>query len=57
VLIVGATIIATVVGLIAIVHFAARYRIVRGVAWALGTVGVSLPSFFWAMLLRRSRAK
>jgi ABC-type dipeptide/oligopeptide/nickel transport system permease component len=53
VLIVGATTIATVFGLVfAIIHFTARYRIVRGAAWALGTVGVSLPSFFWAMLLQ-----
>jgi peptide/nickel transport system permease protein len=53
VLIVGATAVATVFGLVfAILHFAARYRIVRGTAWALGTVGVSLPSFFWAMLLQ-----
>jgi len=53
VLIVGATAIATVFGLVfAIIHFAARYRVVRGVAWALGTAGVSLPSFFWAMLLQ-----
>lgn len=27
-------------------------RAVRAVAWALGTVGVALPSFFWAMLLQ-----
>ena len=53
VLIVGATAIATVFGLVfAILHFAARVRVLRGFAWALGTVGVSLPSFFWAMLLQ-----
>jgi peptide/nickel transport system permease protein len=53
VLIVGATTIATVFGLVfAIIHFAARHRIVRGIAWGFGTVGVSLPSFFWAMLLQ-----
>lgn len=27
-------------------------RTVRSVSWTLGTVGVSLPSFFWAMLLQ-----
>lgn len=27
-------------------------RLVRSVAWGTGTVGVSLPSFFWAMLLQ-----
>jgi peptide/nickel transport system permease protein len=26
--------------------------VVRALAWALGTVGTSLPSFFWAMLLQ-----
>jgi ABC-type dipeptide/oligopeptide/nickel transport system permease component len=28
------------------------WRIVRGLAWSLGTMGTSLPSFFWAMLLQ-----
>lgn len=27
-------------------------RLVRSLSWGLGTVGVSLPSFFWAMLLQ-----
>jgi ABC-type dipeptide/oligopeptide/nickel transport system permease component len=53
VLIVGATALATVFGLVlAIIHFAARLRALRAIAWGLGTVGVSLPSFFWAMLLQ-----
>jgi glutathione transport system permease protein len=53
VLIVGATALATVFGLIlAIIHFAARLPALRAIAWGLGTVGVSLPSFFWAMLLQ-----
>jgi peptide/nickel transport system permease protein len=29
-----------------------RSGIVRAAAWAVGTVGASLPSFFWAMLLQ-----
>lgn len=29
-----------------------RWRILRAAAWAIGTVGTSLPSFFWAMLLQ-----
>ena len=53
VLIVGATAIATALGLFfAVLYFAARFRIVRAIGWTLGTVGVSLPSFFWAMLLQ-----
>ena len=53
VLIVGATALATVFGLVfAILHFGTGNRIVRGFVWAIGTVGVSLPSFFWAMLLQ-----
>lgn len=52
-LIVSATALATVLGLVlAIIHFAARLRVLRAIAWGLGTVGVSLPSFFWAMLLQ-----
>jgi len=27
-------------------------RLVRSLSWGLGTIGVSLPSFFWAMLLQ-----
>jgi ABC-type dipeptide/oligopeptide/nickel transport system permease component len=53
VLIVLATALATVLGFVlAILQFAARRRAVRAIAWSLGTVAVSLPSFFWAMLLQ-----
>jgi ABC-type dipeptide/oligopeptide/nickel transport system permease component len=53
VLIAGATAIATALGLFfAVLYFAARFRVVRAIGWTLGTVGVSLPSFFWAMLLQ-----
>jgi ABC-type antimicrobial peptide transport system permease subunit len=53
VLIVLATALATVVGFVlAVLNFAARHRVVRTIAWSRGTVGVSLPSFFWAMLLQ-----
>jgi len=27
-------------------------RVIRAAAWAIGTIGASLPSFFWAMLLQ-----
>lgn len=44
---------AAVLGLVAGAGYAlSGNRAVRGVAWAIGTVGVSLPSFFWAMLLQ-----
>ena len=44
---------AVVVGLTAGVTYAlSRSGLIRGLAWALGTVGASLPSFFWAMLLQ-----
>jgi peptide/nickel transport system permease protein len=53
VLIVLATALATLLGfLLAILHFAARHWPVRAIAWSLGTIAVSLPSFFWAMLLQ-----
>jgi ABC-type dipeptide/oligopeptide/nickel transport system permease component len=53
VLIVLATTLATVFGFVlAILHFATRRRAVRAIAWSLGTLAVSLPSFFWAMLLQ-----
>lgn len=35
-----------------VVHAVARSRPLRAAAWALGTAGVALPSFFWAMLLQ-----
>ncbi len=44
---------AVVVGLSSGLTYAfTRRRLIRGAAWALGTVGTSLPSFFWAMLLQ-----
>lgn len=44
---------AVVVGLASGVAYAfSSWRVVRALAWALGTVGTSLPSFFWAMLLQ-----
>jgi peptide/nickel transport system permease protein len=44
---------ATAIGVAAGAAYAfSKRRIVRAVAWTLGTVGASLPSFFWAMLLQ-----
>ncbi len=44
---------ATLLGIGAGVAFAlARSRPARAVVWALGTVGVALPSFVWALLLQ-----
>jgi peptide/nickel transport system permease protein len=44
---------AVVVGVGAGAAFAfSRSPLVRGPAWAIGTVGASLPSFFWAMVLQ-----
>lgn len=44
---------ATLVGIGAGVAYAlSASRMVRGLSWAVGTVGVSLPSFFWAMVLQ-----
>jgi peptide/nickel transport system permease protein len=44
---------AITIGVTAGAAFAfSRWRIVRAIAWAVGTVGASLPSFFWAMLLQ-----
>jgi ABC-type dipeptide/oligopeptide/nickel transport system permease component len=44
---------AVIVGLASGVAYAfSSWRVVRALAWALGTVGTSLPSFFWAMLLQ-----
>jgi ABC-type dipeptide/oligopeptide/nickel transport system permease component len=53
-ILVGAALcLAVVVGLSSGAAYAfASWRIVRALAWALGTVGTSLPSFFWAMLLQ-----
>lgn len=44
---------AALVGIAAGVAYAlSSSRALRAVAWAVGTAGVSLPSFFWAMLLQ-----
>ncbi len=53
-ILVGAALVAAVVlGVGAGAAFAfSRSRFIRGAAWAVGTVGASLPSFFWAMLLQ-----
>jgi peptide/nickel transport system permease protein len=53
-ILVGAALaVAIAIGVVAGAAFAfSRWRVLRAVAWALGTVGASLPSFFWAMLLQ-----
>ena len=44
---------AIAIGVLAGAAFSfSRSGIVRAAAWAIGTVGASLPSFFWAMLLQ-----
>ncbi|MDP9283120.1 MAG: hypothetical protein M3P38_13580, partial [Chloroflexota bacterium] len=44
---------AIAIGVVAGAAFSfSRWGIVRAAAWAVGTVGASLPSFFWAMLLQ-----
>lgn len=44
---------ATVLGIAgAVAYSRSRRPLVRGFAWTLGTAGVSLPPFFWAMLLQ-----
>ncbi|MGH2491958.1 MAG: ABC transporter permease subunit [Candidatus Limnocylindria bacterium] len=50
----GAALFAAIaIGVVAAVAFAfSRSPLVRGPAWAIGTVGASLPSFFWAMVLQ-----
>jgi peptide/nickel transport system permease protein len=50
----GAALVAAIaIGVFAGVAYSfSRSGIVRAVAWAVGTVGASLPSFFWAMLLQ-----
>lgn len=47
------------IGLAAVIGFTSgvaytlsSWRIARAAAWAIGTAGVALPSFFWAMLLQ-----
>lgn len=45
--------VASVVGVAAGAAYAfTTHRSVRAVAWTIGTVGASLPSFFWALLLQ-----
>jgi peptide/nickel transport system permease protein len=53
-ILVGAALaIAIAIGLTSGVAYAfSSWRAVRALAWALGTAGTSLPSFFWAMLLQ-----
>ncbi|MDQ2953084.1 MAG: ABC transporter permease subunit [Chloroflexota bacterium] len=53
-ILVGAALaLAVALGVTAGVTYAfSGWRILRAAAWALGTVGTSLPSFFWAMLLQ-----
>jgi ABC-type dipeptide/oligopeptide/nickel transport system permease component len=49
----AALVVAIAIGVLAGVAFAfSRWRAVRAAAWGVGTVGASLPSFFWAMLLQ-----
>jgi len=53
VLVAAALAAATIAGLAAGAAYAlSPSRLVRSLAWSVGTVGVSLPSFFWAMLLQ-----
>ena len=53
VLVVAALAAAAVIGLAAGAAYAlSSSRLVRSLSWGIGTVGVSLPSFFWAMLLQ-----
>ncbi len=53
-ILVGAALaLAIAIGVLAGVTYAfSTNRVLRALAWALGTVGTSLPSFFWAMLLQ-----
>jgi peptide/nickel transport system permease protein len=53
-ILVGAALAAAIaIGVFAGVAFSfSRWSLVRAAAWAVGTVGASLPSFFWAMLLQ-----
>jgi ABC-type dipeptide/oligopeptide/nickel transport system permease component len=53
-ILVGAALaLAIAVGVLAGTTYAfSKNRVLRALAWSLGTVGTSLPSFFWAMLLQ-----
>jgi peptide/nickel transport system permease protein len=45
--------IAVTIGVAAGATYAfSSWRVLRAAAWSIGTVGASLPSFFWAMLLQ-----
>lgn len=53
VLVLAALLGAALVGLVAGAAYAlSSSAVVRSISWGVGTVGVSLPSFFWAMLLQ-----
>jgi peptide/nickel transport system permease protein len=53
ILVAAALAVAIAIGVITGAAYAfSRWRAVRALAWAIGTVGASLPSFFWAMLLQ-----
>jgi peptide/nickel transport system permease protein len=53
VLVGAALALAIVVGVLAGASYAfSTNRVLRAMSWAIGTVGTSLPSFFWAMLLQ-----
>ena len=53
-ILVGAALAAAIaIGVLAGAAYAfSRTGFIRAVAWSVGTVGASLPSFFWAMLLQ-----
>jgi peptide/nickel transport system permease protein len=53
-ILVGAALAAAIaIGVLAGAAYAfSRTGLIRAVAWSVGTVGASLPSFFWAMLLQ-----
>jgi peptide/nickel transport system permease protein len=53
-ILVGAALAAAIaIGVLAGAAYAfSRTGLIRAVAWSIGTVGASLPSFFWAMLLQ-----
>jgi oligopeptide transport system permease protein len=52
-LLLAALAVAALVGIAAGVAYAfSTWRAARVIAWGVGTVGASLPSFFWAMLLQ-----
>jgi ABC-type dipeptide/oligopeptide/nickel transport system permease component len=49
----AALLVAIVVGVVVGVTYAfTTHRSIRATAWTIGTIGASLPSFFWALLLQ-----